>query len=66
MQLSLYCSYYYSIFVCRRLGVEHAATFEEVQEARNYLYEVCMPAALIVLNRSIADLQGPVFSLSSL
>lgn len=23
----------------RRLGVEHAATFEEVQEARNYLYE---------------------------
>ena len=29
--------------VCRRLGVEHAATFEEVQEARNYLYEVWMP-----------------------
>lgn len=24
----------------RRLGVEHAATFEEVQDARNYLYEV--------------------------
>ena len=25
---------------CRLLGVEHAATFEEVQDARNYLYEV--------------------------
>ena len=24
----------------RRLGVEPAATFEEVQDARNYLYEV--------------------------
>lgn len=27
--------------VCRRLGVERIATFEEVQDARNYLYEVC-------------------------
>ena len=39
----VYVDYQWVVYACRRLGVEHAATFEEVQEARNYLYEVCMP-----------------------
>lgn len=55
-----------STCMCRRLGVEHAATFEEVQEARNYLYEVCRPAVSIAVNCSMANVQRASFLLSSL
>ena len=32
--------------LCRRLGVTREASFEEVQDARNFLYEVCRCAVL--------------------
>lgn len=44
---------------CRRLGVSEEASFEEVQEARNFLYEV---TRLAITSYAWDALHGGVFS----